>query len=347
MGELNGIASQARCYMALGDFKHTLELVKHGKELVVGAGIQGGDNESVLTNVEADTYQFKTEYAEARHILEAILKQTSAALSPVIHAYALVNIVSLDFMIGNCTDIVSQNLQTAAAAFKHAHYPRGISLCEVLYADERRHKGDTRGARAEYMRAFADAYGPDGEIACYCLIRLADSSVNSGPEDFEDIERWATVFLAFAMRAASRSMLTVHQALRCLGDVLVQRGMSNEALSILTVALEGFTWMDVHQSRAECMRTMGQVHFGRGELSKARTLWKEARPLFERSLQTKAVANIDHRWRSWKNVMKQTGNKVLTSLYLCSFWLSKRLQCIKREKFEADVGKNTAQAVGL
>jgi hypothetical protein len=71
--------------------------------------------------------------------------------------------------------------------------------------------------------------------------------------------------------------------------------MDNDALSILTVALDGFTWMDVHQSRAECMRTLGDLHFCHGELHKASALWTEARPLFERSLQAKAVVEIDNR----------------------------------------------------
>ncbi|KAF8175973.1 hypothetical protein K438DRAFT_1979480 [Mycena galopus ATCC 62051] len=71
--------------------------------------------------------------------------------------------------------------------------------------------------------------------------------------------------------------------------------MDDAALSILTLALEGFTQMDVHQGRAECMRTMGDVHLQRREHLKASTLWKDARSLFERSMQAKAAAEIDGR----------------------------------------------------
>ncbi|KAF8147624.1 hypothetical protein K438DRAFT_1779946 [Mycena galopus ATCC 62051] len=53
--------------------------------------------------------------------------------------------------------------------------------------------------------------------------------------------------------------------------------------------------MDVHQGRAECMRTMGDIYLRRGETVIASTFWKGARPLFERSLQAKAVAEIDAR----------------------------------------------------
>jgi hypothetical protein len=92
---------------------------------------------------------------------------------------------------------------------------------------------------------------------------------------------------------------------------------------------------------------MGQVYFGRGEFSKARTLWTEARPLFERSLQTKAVANIDLR-------LAELEKRYEANREQC-FDLSVPLQLLTVEEtpvhqegeVEADVGKNTAQAVGL
>ncbi|KAJ7307633.1 hypothetical protein DFH08DRAFT_824163 [Mycena albidolilacea] len=67
------------------------------------------------------------------------------------------------------------------------------------------------------------------------------------------------------------------------------------AFAILTIVLEGFTQMDVHQSRAKCMCTMGDVYMRRGDLSKARGMWEAARPLFKRSEQKKEVARIDER----------------------------------------------------
>ncbi|KAJ7794613.1 hypothetical protein B0H14DRAFT_2621750 [Mycena olivaceomarginata] len=67
-------------------------------------------------------------------------------------------------------------------------------------------------------------------------------------------------FLAYALRPQVRSRLLVHQALRRLGDLLMGQGADDTALSVLMVALEGFTQMDVHQSRAECMQAMGNVY---------------------------------------------------------------------------------------
>jgi hypothetical protein len=108
-----------------------------------------------------------------------------------------------------------------------------------------------------------------------------------------EIARWAVILLAFTMRLCSQNMLKVHQAMWFLGNIFAQQGADDEALSILTVALEGFTWMDVHCSRAECMQTLGEVHFKHGEFHMASIFWMEARPLFERSLQAQAVVEID------------------------------------------------------
>jgi uncharacterized protein HemY len=67
------------------------------------------------------------------------------------------------------------------------------------------------------------------------------------------------------------------------------------ALSILMVALEGFTQMDVHQSRAECMNTIGKLYVRRGDVGRAREMWEAAQLLFQRSEQQKEVAKIDEK----------------------------------------------------
>jgi tetratricopeptide (TPR) repeat protein len=270
-----------------------MQLLDEGKELVVQAGLQGGQLESMLMNLEADLCQSKTEYSKARRIQEAILHQTSAVLSPVDHAHALLDIAFLDIVTGASADVVSHNLDVAFAGFQNAQYLRGIYFCEYCYADLLLREGDKIGALAEYMRLFAAARDSDDEIAYYCLTKLADAT-NPVHEETE-YGRWAAVFLAFALRPLVRRPLTIHQALRCFGDVLVGQGADDSALSTLDLALDGFTRMDVHQSRAECMRTMGDVYGRRGDLARAREMWEAALPLFKLSEQKKEVAKIDER----------------------------------------------------
>ncbi|KAJ7789839.1 hypothetical protein B0H14DRAFT_3161809 [Mycena olivaceomarginata] len=292
-GELNSLQCQTRCYMGLGDFKHGIQVVNEWKALVLRAGIQGGESEFILMNFEAEVYHLKTEYTEARQFQEVILSHTSPVVSPIGYAYTLVNIAFLDLVTGGSRDAVSHNLQNALNIFQRVQYPRGILLCEVHAVDLKLREGNTTGVCAKYKSAFVSAYSTDNELACYCLAKLADS-IHPVHADSE-VSKWAVIFLAFVMRPRERSILPVHQALQRLGDVFAQQGNTEEALSILTVTLEGFTWMDVHRNRAECMQTIGDVHFRNGDLSAASTFWMAARPLFERSLQAQAVMEINAR----------------------------------------------------
>ncbi|KAJ7926037.1 hypothetical protein B0H13DRAFT_2565702 [Mycena leptocephala] len=282
--ELVGIRVQALCYSAQGDFRRCMKCLEEGKGLIFRAGLQGGQMENMLMTIEADLYQLKTEYSNGRRIQEAMLCSTSAVLSSIPQASVRLNIAFLDIVTGASIDVVSRNLDAATTVFGTAQYQRGLCYCDYCHAELLFREGDATWARVEYIRIFAAARDNDKVLACYCLARLADPS-NPVHEDME-CERWAIVFLAYALRPQARSRLMVHQALRRLGDVLVGQGADDAALSVLTVALEGFTQMDVHQSRAECMRTIGDVYVG-AETWQGREMWDAAQPLFERSEQKK------------------------------------------------------------
>ncbi|KAJ7288594.1 hypothetical protein C8J57DRAFT_1642638 [Mycena rebaudengoi] len=83
------------------------------------------------------------------------------------------------------------------------------------------------------------------------------------------------------------------QAFRCLGQIFSVQGDNETALSLFNVALDGFTLMDVHHWRADCMARIADILNNRGEAMKAVELWKAARPLFERSSQMKDILMID------------------------------------------------------
>ncbi|KAJ7495196.1 hypothetical protein FB451DRAFT_1163935 [Mycena latifolia] len=92
-----------------------------------------------------------------------------------------------------------------------------------------------------------------------------------------------------------KQKLEIHKALQFLGDVYLADGDQQTATSLWAVALEGFTKMDVHRSRAECMLRLGDIAEVNEDLSKAGELWNTARPLFERSSQVKQVGYVDER----------------------------------------------------
>jgi hypothetical protein len=89
--------------------------------------------------------------------------------------------------------------------------------------------------------------------------------------------------------------LELHKALLFLGDMFIVNEDEHTATSLYIVALEGFTYMDVHRSRAQCMMRLGDLAKEHGHISDAIAHWKAAQPLFERSFQARDVAEIDAR----------------------------------------------------
>ncbi|KAF7373146.1 NB-ARC domain-containing protein [Mycena sanguinolenta] len=289
-GEIDGIRWQAMCYNGLGHFKDSIELSNSAMAIVISAGLQGGQAEMVVMNTKALAYQLKSEYAEARRLHEAILDKTSATLSPAVYAATLNNITNIDIITGADSAVVSQRLDAATSMYEDLQYPRGIMFCDFFRAELMLREGDLTSAHHEYIRLVGNPKDSNSDITSFCLVKLADPN-----NSMEGYAHWAVVFLAHTMVSETCNILEINQALRCLGDVFASQGDDDVALSLLTVALEAFTQMDVHESRAECMRTIGDVHLRRGELSNASALWKDSRNLFERSSHSKAVAEIDAR----------------------------------------------------
>jgi hypothetical protein len=104
---------------------------------------------------------------------------------------------------------------------------------------------------------------------------------------------WATVYLAHSLKFKEK--LGINKALQFLGDIFLAQGDEDMAVSLFIVALEGFTYMDVHCSRAECMLRLGDISKRCGDLLKAGEFWEMARSLFERSSQGNQVEQVDKR----------------------------------------------------
>ncbi|KAF8212941.1 hypothetical protein K438DRAFT_1805301, partial [Mycena galopus ATCC 62051] len=115
--------------------------------------------------------------------------------------------------------------------------------------------------------------------------------------------KWPTIYLACAYK--SKSKLTLHKALLFLGDIFVIHHDEHTATNLYQVALAGFTQMDVHHSRAQCMLRLGDLAEKQGCTSEAINCWKAARPLFVRSSQAKDVAEIDSKLASMEQAYQE------------------------------------------
>ncbi|KAJ7193485.1 hypothetical protein GGX14DRAFT_405550 [Mycena pura] len=87
----------------------------------------------------------------------------------------------------------------------------------------------------------------------------------------------------------------MYKGLQFFGDFFLAEGNQKTAISLFTIALDAFTYMDIHNSRAECMLQLGNISTTNRDFRKAEELWKLARPLFERASQAKKVALIDEK----------------------------------------------------
>jgi hypothetical protein len=170
----------------------------------------------------------------------------------------------------------------------------GVFACEAIIAGHVAKQKDmvTKDLKITLEKCLAGCWGDDPQATFYILEQMGDSA-RWPVTDFHWAATYTVVYLAFATE--KKEKLRLHTALRYLGDVFLANGDEATARNIFIVALDGFTSMDVHHGRAECMTRLGDLAQNHGESATANGFWSAARPLFERSLQTQGVADIDHR----------------------------------------------------
>jgi hypothetical protein len=185
---------------------------------------------------------------------------------------------------------VQKNIDTAQLLLVEMRLRIGA---ECVQADLSLREGQTSYANMLFCKNLKAAWAKDSEVVTHCLEILAEVTRWNG---FHGISNWPTVFLAHSLK--SKEKLGILMAVQFLGDLFLAEDDEDTAVALFTVALEGFTYMDIHRSRAECMLRLGDIAKGHGDLLKALELWETARPLFERSSQGKQIETIDGRLAS-------------------------------------------------
>ncbi|KAJ7084667.1 hypothetical protein C8R44DRAFT_821859, partial [Mycena epipterygia] len=82
------------------------------------------------------------------------------------------------------------------------------------------------------------------------------------------------------------------KSLRCLGDIFVAEHDEETALTLFKIALDGFTFMDVHRCKADCMVRIAGILEHQGQTTMATEVWKKARTLFQWSSQVEDVSRV-------------------------------------------------------
>ncbi|KAJ7181201.1 hypothetical protein C8R46DRAFT_1319993 [Mycena filopes] len=275
--------------LSLGDYTPAMIEIHKGRELLVLCGMTSSELYHSSLDVEAYIHMCKSEYAEARRIYATNLQDSGLDPGSYSYAMTLLNIAQVDIFIGTGKELVHQNLETAYKTFISAHHVRGQRFCDMLSGHLNLREGDTTSARALFQDCLKPSLGKDIEVIIYCMEQLAD--LTQWPTQFHGQSKWPMLYLCQVHKSKSR--LGLIKALLFIADIFKDDDVTVQ--SLLTVAQEEFTFMDVHHSRARCMMRLGDLAQKQGKVADAADLWKSARPLFEQSLQAKDVAHIDDR----------------------------------------------------
>ncbi|KAJ7456108.1 hypothetical protein FB451DRAFT_1277011 [Mycena latifolia] len=280
---------QSMCLCFLVCYSHSLSLSARAIGLLELCGMGGSSLHYALLTSKVEVHRFKSEYMEARNHMTHMLHTLSLEQQPYRHAVALLNFTQIDVEISTSTQTVQWHIDTAISLCNTMPLVR--AWCEMFQAALCMREGDLMRAKRLFYSCFTFAWGKDNETVSYCLERLGNFC-HWGVVD-QTSYVWTVIFFVYSLKLKQK--LETHKALQFLGDMYLAQGDHHTAISLFTVALDGFTQMDIHRSRAECILQLGDISKLDGDMVKAVELWQTARPLFERSSQNKQIAEIDER----------------------------------------------------
>ncbi|KAJ7490440.1 hypothetical protein FB451DRAFT_1165804 [Mycena latifolia] len=285
--EAEALRIQAYCWEELGYYQHALLLLNRASHQL---GLCGENLGQGILDYKAEVHKLKSEYAEAHIIQSQRLHSLTIEQEPYHYAMALLNVADTFVSIGAPKDDVERNIETAKSVFNTLNYAIGLTMCDTILADLALREGNMVAANTLFHQCLNSPFGQRSDIRLYCLERLADGS-RWNPVDWRP--SWATVLLVHCLKPNQRR--GIYQALQFLGNVFQAQRDLDTATNLLTIALEGFTVMDLHRRRAECFVRLGDISKDNGDLVKAVELWKTAKPLFERSSGTTQATQVDER----------------------------------------------------
>jgi tetratricopeptide (TPR) repeat protein len=243
-----------------------------------------------ITLQQADIYFLKSEYTQSRTIFSQIAETTSIDQNAEAYGNALLNVARIDITIGHAGEDAHYRLNRAREIFKSVNNPTGITCCDIVQADAQLKEEQFEIANIKLQKCLQLAWGTNKETESFCLDSLAN--IKAWPA-VRWQSRWPAIYLGFTHK--TKGKLALYKALLYTGDLFLVGDDEGTAFNLYTVALDGFTHMDVHQSRVQCMLRLGDLLNKQGNVAVAIDHWKAARPLFEHSTQAKDIAEIDSR----------------------------------------------------
>ncbi|KAJ7255997.1 hypothetical protein C8J57DRAFT_1651396 [Mycena rebaudengoi] len=284
------LSLQAKCHMHLSNYWHAQQLLQTSREMLTACGQQQSILGLLVLNHQAEIHLIKSEYLESRKL--QVINASSCQPTSCSAITANLNIAGIDIATGAESKHIRKNLDLAQFHLKvlYGFIAKATSLIADYVAAELCLRDGALGTAREMIeKCLALSQDISTELALHGLERLSDFSTDMN--DIQTTLRWTGTFLGLALKCKDKHQ-TMH-AFRCFGQIYSAKGDDETALSLFKVALDGFTFMDVHHWQADCMVRIADILQDHGEVIKAVGLWKTARPLFERSSQMKDITRID------------------------------------------------------
>ncbi|KAJ7249359.1 hypothetical protein C8J57DRAFT_1239813 [Mycena rebaudengoi] len=209
----------------------------------------------------------RPEYLKSRKIQVAL----ASILKPgTYHSLgANLNIAQIDIAIGVDSKLIHPNLEAchqqckALSGLQRTHIGLVVDQNFVkLYLRE----GDHSTANRKFTNCFKLSRKLQWmENTLYSLEQLADLS--SGMNNFHVTLGWVGIFLVLALK--SELKLATMKAFVCLGQLFVIQGDHETALNVFNIALDGFTFMNVHRWRADCIVRIAEIWEQKAEVAKS------------------------------------------------------------------------------
>ncbi|KAJ7907790.1 hypothetical protein B0H13DRAFT_2499898 [Mycena leptocephala] len=279
---------EATCCCTFGNYTKAMSLCIRARDLLGLCAMSGGTSDHYIMTIQAEIHHLKSEYIESHSIHTRILEETTIQ-DTYNYGFALLNIAEIDVMIGAPMDEVQRDCDRARKMLDTLGDVEGVILCDVILADLYLREGNSLAANTIFKRCLKGTL-EYSQIQTYCLERLGNTSYWGA---LDGMSSWTAIYLVNSLQRKEK--LGIYKAFQFLGNIFLLQNDGHTAISLFTVALEGFTQMDVHRSRTECMLQLGDISKGHGCPLKAMELWERAGPLFERSSQVKQVQHIKER----------------------------------------------------
>ncbi|KAJ7453447.1 hypothetical protein FB451DRAFT_1185255 [Mycena latifolia] len=261
---------EAMCWYSLGNYTDSIPLCKRARDLLRFCGMSGGRLDHYIMGSQAEIHQLKSGPQHPDSNIGQFIAQ-------------------IDVKIGVSKHELHKNIDVASQLSESIGYPMGIIWCDIIKAALDVQEADFPTAKGRFQKGLTFAWGKDAEVVSYSLERLGNIRIWTQPDHVS--YNVTVIFLVYSLKL--KKNLEIHKALQFLAEMYFAHGDQQTALSLLVVALDGFTHMDVHRSRAESMLRQGDIVKLQEDIVKAGELWKTAQPLFKPSSQQKQITHID------------------------------------------------------